>query len=297
MAINRGSFAKFLWPGMKASFGLAYDTGSDEWKGLYTMETSDKAYEEIVGTSGLGMLAIKPEGQAIDYDTAVQGFTTRYTHATYAMGTTVTREMFEDDQYGILKGSNGATDLGFSVKTTLNTLGAAVYNNATSYIGGDGVSLLNDSHPFAAGGTYDNLSGDTMSEAALEAAKIAIGKWTNDRGLRINVGISELIIPPDLEFDVCRILDSPLRNATANNDANAVKVKGTIPSVTVNNFITGAASWYLKTNCPHGMTAFMRRAPSFDTDGDFDTENAKFKATFRASFGWSDAHGLYGYDT
>jgi hypothetical protein len=29
-------------------------------------------------------------------------------------------------------------------------------------------------------------------------------------------------------------------------------------------------------------------------DNDFDTENAKYKATSRYSFGWSDARGVYG---
>jgi hypothetical protein len=41
------------------------------------------------------------------------------------------------------------------------------------------------------------------------------------------------------------------------------------------------------------MKYFERRADAFDTDNDFDTENAKFKATARYVFGWTDPRGLY----
>ena len=43
---------------------------------------------------------MKPEGSAISYDTERQGFTSRYNHVVYALGFIVTREIFEDDQYG-----------------------------------------------------------------------------------------------------------------------------------------------------------------------------------------------------
>lgn len=52
----------------------------------------------------------------------------------------------------------------------------------------------------------------------------------------------------------------------------------------------------------HGLSRLMlrivlsteRRGDAFEMDNDFDTENAKFKATARYSFGWSDPRGLYG---
>lgn len=296
MPITRGSFAKMLWPGLNSIYGMEYPKYPEQWRGLYTVETSNRAYEEDVGTSGFGLVPVKDEGGSIKYDTAMQGFITRYVHTTYGLGFIVTREAFEDDQYGVV-GKGKAQGLAFSVATSLNTLGAAPYNNATTYTGGDGVALLNGSHPNKAGGTQSNLSSATLSEAALESAQIAISKLTNDRGLRINPMITELIIPVDLSFEAHRILETQLRYNTANNDANAVKDMGVIPSVRVNNFLTGTTSWYLKTNIPNGMKAFVRRAPKFDMDDDFDTENAKFKTTFRVSFGWTDWRGIYGYDT
>ena len=45
---------------------------------------------------------------------------------------------------------------------------------------------------------------------------------------------------------------------------------------------------------PNGLQMFERRALNYQMDNDFDTANAKSKATMRFSVGWSDAHGVYG---
>lgn len=250
-----------------------------------------------MGVSSFGLIPVKNEGQAISYDTEIQGFTTRYVHSTYGMGFIVTKEAFEDDLYDVV-GKRRANGLAFSVKQTLNTRGAYMFNNATTFTLGDGVSLLNNAHPLVSGGTAGNLSASTLSEAALESACIAIMKTTNDRGLRINLIPQKLVIPPDLVFEAERILNSPLRVATSNNDLNALKEMGKFPGgVVVNHYLTNTTAWFIFTNCPDGTKAFERRAPKFDMDNDFDTENAKFKTTFRISFGCTDWRSVYGYST
>lgn len=295
--ITTGSFAKALWPGVNSWYGKAYESYPDEWKELYNVEKSSRAYEEDVGVSSFGLMPLKNEGSPILYDTEMQGFTTRYVHSTYGMGFIVTKEMFEDDLYDVV-GKRRANGLAFSVKQTLNTQGAYMYNNSKSFTLGDGVSLLNASHPNVSGGTQSNLSASTLSEAALESAVIALMKLTNDRGLRIQLLPQQLIIPADLVFEAERILNSPLRSGTANNDLLALRESGKFPGgIKVNHYLTNTTAWFISTNCPDGCKAFERRAPTFDMDNDFDTENAKFKATFRMSFGCTDWRSLYGYST
>ncbi|MEG7689014.1 hypothetical protein U2044_15585, partial [Listeria monocytogenes] len=53
-------------------------------------------------------------------------------------------------------------------------------------------------------------------------------------------------------------------------------------------------AWFLKTDAKDGMIMFERRADEFDMDEDWDTENAKYKATARYSVGWAYPRGLYG---
>ena len=95
-------------------------------------------------------------------------------------------------------------------------------------------------------------------------------------------------------FEAKRITAPDGRPGTDTNDVNAMKLMGLVPEVIVNHYLTDPDAWFLRTDVPHGMKHFERRADSFDMDNDFDTENAKFKATARYSFGWTDPRGLFG---
>jgi len=295
--INSGSFAKALWPGVNAWYGKAYNEYDTEFDKLFDKNTSTKAFEEDVGVSSFGLAVQKGEGSPISYDSERQAFTTRYQHAVFALGFIITREMMEDDQYDVV-GQRKAQGLAFSMRQTKEVIGANVYNRAfnSSYTGGDGSALISGSHANLKGGTWSNqiATASDLSEAALEQACIDIAGFTNDAGLLIAVKPQTLIIPRQYIFEAKRILGSDGRVGTDNNDLNAIKGMGLIPEMVVNHYLTDVDAWFIRTNVPHGMKYFERRADQFDMDNDWDTENAKFKATARYSFGWTDPRGLYG---
>jgi Mu-like prophage major head subunit gpT len=295
--INSGSFAKALWPGVNAWYGKAYNEYETEYDQLFDKFTSQKAFEEDVGISSFGLAVQKSEGAPISYDSEKQGFITRYQHVVMALGFIITREMMEDDQYDVV-GQRKAQGLAFSMRQTKEVLGANVYNRAfsSSYTGGDGKALIASDHPNIKGGTWSNTlsTAADLSEAALEQACIDIAGFTNDAGLLIAVKPESLIIPRQLQFEARRILGTDGRVGTDNNDLNAIKTMGLIPQIHINHFLTDQDAWFIRTNVPHGMKYFERRADQFDMDNDWDTENAKFKATARYSFGWTDPRGLYG---
>ena len=300
MPITTGSFAKALFPGINKWYGEAYAERPTEWTDLFAVETSTKAFEEEVGVSGFGLAGLKPEGQSIGYDTAMQGFTNRYIHKTYALGFIVTEEAMEDSQYNIsVLGKRDARALGFSMRQTEEILGALVYNRAftATYTFGDGVELCSLLHPLAAGGTFANepaVAAD-LSQAALEQATIDIAGFPNDRGLQIAVMPDQLILPKELVFEASRIMDSVNESGTANNDINALRKSGLFSKgFIVNHYLTDPDAWFIRTNAPDGMKCFVRRATTFGMDSDFDTNNAKFKSSFRKSYGCTDPRGVYG---
>jgi len=296
--ITTSSFAKALWPGVNAWYGKAYNEYPVEWDNLFEKNTSRRAFEEDVGVTSFGLATVKTEGGGISYDTERQGFTTRYVHVVYGMGFVITREAFDDDLYDVV-GQRKAQGLAFSMRQTKEVIGANVYNRAfnSSYTGGDGVSLINASHPNITGGTWSNQisTASDLSEAALEQAFIDISLLKNDRGLQIALRPEKLVIPPQLEFEAARILKTEGRVGTDLNDVNALKTLGKFSGgVVINHYLTDTDAWFIRTNAPHGMKYFERRGDEFNMDNDFDTENAKFKATARYSFGWTDPRGLYG---
>ena len=296
--ITTGSFAKALWPGVNAWYGKSYDEHRVEYTDLFESHKSRQNYEEDVGITSFGLASVKTQGGPISYDTESQGFVTRYTNIVYGLGFVITREMVEDDLYAVV-GKNKAQSLAFSMRQTKEVIAANVYNRAfnSSYTGGDGLELLSTAHVNVAGGTWQNelTTAADLSEAALEESCIEIGKWTNDRGLKISVMPKCLIIPIDLQFEAERILQTPYRVGTADNDINALNKMGKFPEgIKINHYLTDTDAWFLRTNAPHGMKHFQRRPLQFAVDNDFDTENAKFKATERYVFGWTDPRGLFG---
>lgn len=295
--INSSSFAKALWPGVNAWYGKEYAEYPVEWDKLFEKHTSSRAFEEDVGVSSFGLAVVKPEGATISYDSERQGFITRYSHVVYALGFIITREIMEDDLYDVV-GQRKAKGLAYSMRQTKEVIAANVYNRAfnSSYTGGDGKEMIATDHPNVAGGTWSNelTTPADISEAALEQASIDIQAFTNDRGLLIAARPKTLIITPSQEFEVKRILGTEGRVNTANNDLNALKTMGIIPEVVVNHYLTDTDAWFIRTSVKDGLKYFERRADSFDMDNDFDTENAKFKATARYSFGWTDPRAIYG---
>ena len=99
MAINRAQLAKELEPGLNALFGLEYDRYDEEWKEFFSEESSERAFEEEVMLTGFGNAAVKGEGQGVEYDTANESYTSRYTHETIALAFALTEEAIEDNLY------------------------------------------------------------------------------------------------------------------------------------------------------------------------------------------------------
>ena len=297
--INRSSFAKDLYPGVNKWFGMKYAEYPVEHTQIFEKHTSTKAFEEEMSVSTMGMLQKKTEGGGIAYDEMAQGNLYRYTFATYALGFMITRELYEDG-LAVTQGMRRAQALAFSARQTQETLGASVLNLAfdSGYTYNDGKELCATDNPLGRfGGTWANeltVAAD-LSEAALEQACIDIGNFTNDRGLKIAIRPQKLVIPTALEFEAARILKSVNQSGTANNDINAIKAMGKFPGgVVVNHYLTDDNAWFILTDCPDGLKYFERRALAFDTDNDFDTENAKFKCTFRAGWGCTDKKSIFG---
>ena len=88
MAINRAQLAKELEPGLNALFGMEYSRYENEHAEIFDQETSDRAFEEEVMLVGFGEAAVKQEGSAVQFDTAQESFTARYSHETVAVSYT-----------------------------------------------------------------------------------------------------------------------------------------------------------------------------------------------------------------
>ncbi len=298
MAISRQQLTKELEPGLNALFGLEYSRYENEHAEIYVTETSDRAFEEEVMLSGFGAAPIKQEGAAVVFDQANEAFTARYTHETIALAFAITEEAIEDNLYDRLAGRYTRA-LARSMSNTKQVKAAAVLNQAqiTTVTGGDGVSLINSAHPLANGNSFSNVlaTAADLNETSLEQSLIDIAGFVDERGLRIAVQGIKMIIPKELQFTAERILKSPLRVGTADNDINAIGNMGMLPQgYRVNHFLTDTDSFFILTDIPNGFKHFERAPLRTALEGDFDTGNVRFKARERYSFGFSDPRCVFG---
>jgi len=297
MAISRQQLAKELEPGLNALFGLEYANYENQHLEIFDTENSDRAFEEEVMLSGFANAAVKSEGAAVTFDSAQEAFTSRYTHETVALAFAITEEAIEDNLYDTIA-TRYTKALARSMANTKQIKGANVLNNgfSSSFPGGDGKELFATDHPSQSGDQKNVLSTSAdLSETSIEQALIDIAAFTDERGLKIAARGMKLIIPSELQFTAERIMKSPARVGTADNDLNAVASKGMIPQgYVVNNFLTDTDAFFIKTDVPNGLKMFERAAMKTAMEGDFDTGNVRYKARERYSFGFSDWRGVFG---
>lgn len=292
MTTNRANFPSLLWPGIRAIWGDEFREWSPLYTRIFTVQTSDKAYEKVQQITGLGLAQVKNETAPIAYINPNEGFSKEYVNITYAIGSSVSEEMYDDDQYQ--KINNLPKWIARSVKQTREVLAHSVLNNAFgSALSADGVSILNTAHPLVGGGVLSNklATPADFSQTALQDIMILMGYATDDKGLKMMIEPKMLVVSPFEQFNAEVVLKTDKKVGTEYNDVNPVM--GAVPMM-VSPYLVDPDAWFLTTDAPEGLTWFDRKKTSFDRDQDFDTKNLKFTACFRAAVGATNWRGLYG---
>jgi hypothetical protein len=295
MPATRGAFAQLLAPGLRQVIFDDLAMHGEEYTQIFNVYPSEKAYEEEQLVAGLGSVPTKPEGEAIRYDEPIQGGSLRYTHQSYGLGFQVTREMWDDDQYGIMR--RVSQDFAGGMRQTVEATFANVLNNSfTSQNTIDGETLFNTAHPLLGGSTYSNRSASdiALSISGMQEILILFEKMVNERGLIRRMVPQKLLIPVDLQFKAGEILFSSYKPYTGNNEVNVMQ--GRLDPM-VNHYLTSTTAWFvLSANTEHTLQGFWRIKPQFDSQDDFDTKGAKYSVYFRFSAGVTNWHGAAGSD-
>lgn len=294
MPIGTQNFGELLEPGLRVIYGQTYKRYQSKFPIVFDVEASQKAFEESLSLTGFGQIPEKVQGQSVSYVNPKQNWVHRLTNVTYGLGYIVTREMFDDDQYGKIR--KYTKSLAVSVNDTREAVAADVLNNGfgtTVRSGGDGKALLDTGHLLGAGGTYKNelTTAADLDATSFEQALIDIGDLVDDAGLLVNLNPKRLIVPNELDWTATKLLDSTLDPDSGNNAVNPAKSR--VP-YTVWNYLTDPDAWFLTTDAMDGLVWYNRRMPEYTRDNDFDSENAKFKTTYRCVAGWDDPRGIFG---
>lgn len=294
MAIATGNFPELLWPGIRSIWGTNYDDYEALFEKIFDMQTSNKAFEKVQQVTGLPLVQQKDQGAPVSYVDPFQGLQKEFVNVTYALGSTVTREMYEDEQYSYI--NRIPAMLARSMRQTRETQAFNVLNRAfnTAFTGADGLSLCNASHTLVGGGTYSNqlATAADLAQTSLETATQNLMDFVDDQSLKIRAMPKMLVVPTAINHTALKLLETDLVVGSADNDKNTVK--GLFSGLVVSPWLTDTDAWFIITDVDQGLTWFDRRTAGIERDNEFDTTQLKYMTTARWSYGWIDPRGVYG---
>ena len=296
--MRSSDFRSIVEPILNKSFDGIYDQRADEYKQVFDEITGiARAYHEEPVQFGFGAAPELPDGMPVTYQSGGVLFIQRYLYKVYGLAFALTKVLVEDGDH-VRIGQTYAKHLAQSMVETKETLGANVLNRAfnSSYVGGDGVSLVNSAHPIA-NGTFSNVlsTAANLSQTSLEQMLVQIRNAVDNNGKRIRLTPKKIVTGPSNVFQAEVLLKSVLRAGTANNDINPVKSMGMLDEGQGNlSRITSTTAWWIKTDAPEGLKLVKRRGLEKSMEGDFDTDSMRYKSTERYAFGFTDPRGLFG---
>lgn len=293
MTSSTANKAELLWPGIQAIWGDTYSEYEPLYTQFFQVQKSDKAFEKQQGVSGLPLAAVKDEGDEITFQDFFQGFQQEYRNITYALGTSVTFELMEDDQYNVI--NKIPAYLARSMRQTQETVAHNVLNNAFSGTGGaDGVSLIATNHPYVGiSGTQSNrpsIASD-LTQTSLEQAIIDIMDFKDGQGLKTRVTAVKLIVPTELGIVARKILNTQYEVGSANNDVNVIS--GSM-GLCVTPYLTDPNAWFVTTDVDNGLVYMERMPARIDRRNAERNLDLEFMTVARWSVGFTDWRGVYG---
>ena len=291
-------FRSIVEPILNECFDGIYEQRKDEWSRVFREEQGiPRNYHEEPVLYGFGAAPQLPDGTPVSYQQGGVLFLQRYIYNVYGLAFALTKVLVEDGDH-IRIGQVYAKHLAQSLIETKETLSANVLNRAfnSSYVGGDGVSLINTSHPIVNGSFSNQLStAANLSQTSLEQMLIQIRQAVDNNGKKIRLVPRQLVVAPGNIFQAEVLLKSVLRAGSANNDINPVKSIGLLDEgAAVLSRLTNANAWWVQTDAPEGLKLLMRRALEKTMEGDFETDSMRYKATERYQVGWTDPRSLFG---
>lgn len=314
MAQVRAKFPQLMQAGMKKIWfdSMMYQLKSSRYPEVFHEDNSDNQYEQEMEMAGISALQEKPEDAPTAYTEMIQGPSKRYIHLTFSLGIRSSKELLDDDKYGLIK--KGPQLLARSAAFTEELFAWNVFNlGFTSNVtASDGNPLFFNTHPLLGGAGATNLAPGAanvittagtwpnrpqtdldFSVAALQLATNHAARMIDNQGFPINLRWKYIILPPELRFLAREILGSPGKPYTPDNTINSLLPEDyktlEIP------WLTSPSAWFLAADKEdHTARVYHRERAHTSFDDDFDSDALKQKTRLRISAGATRWQGLWG---
>lgn len=298
MPVIRGAFDRIIAPGLLAAYVNEYEQLPASYPQVVKIDSTGRAYEDILVTTGLGTTPVKPESVDVAMDRPLQVGTVRMTIISYGLGYELSQEIMDDDLYNVV-GRPASEMLAQSGRDTEERQGWGLLNGSfTTVKSYDNLSIINTAHTLANGATYANApaAAQAFSFTAIQASLERQMLMVNERGIRVRQVPNKVIVPVQLSWVADEILGATGKPYTADNTPN-VLAKGKVGLAPITSpYLTSTTAWW--TQAPnHKLMFFWRKKPEMDKDYDKKARVASFFNFFRfgtAAFDWRGLDGSTG---
>ena len=280
-------------PVLEALIFSEYDRHPDMIPVVCRTATSNKWGEQTTTVAGIKPAITKNEGEPVAYDEAIEGYDKTYTHVTYAIATSFSEELQEDDRFNLVEDTYRS--LGLAMYQTRQITTANILNNGFSDTGPDGSTFFSTSHALIGGGTYANRPtvDVALSVAGLRAMEVAMMNQVNHRNINVVMMPKIILVSPALKHTAVELIKSQDRPDTAHRATNTFFMENY--ELVVCPFLTSETAWFaLSDKQSHNFRFYERIAPSVKSWIDEETGDARTRIRSRFSVGYSDWIGAWG---
>ena len=307
MAVGRDQFTEGIKKTMYAYSLESYPQVPPVYTELFDGFNSTGAFEQSTNAIGVGRLDEKPEGEAIKYQNAMEGWTVQGKNTTFAAGIEFTLEQVMDmtpdkirnvvtdfasqftQKYFITKEAFYAKYFNYGGYTAGNAIfngsvpGSADASGDLCYDGKPFFNLSNNLRPLTPGGTaaYYNALALGISESNLQTAYnlMTVTNAVDSRGDAVMIQPDVILYHPSLRWTVMKLLNTEAQVGSAQNDLNTVK--GLLRPVEW-RYLSTSTFWAIG-RAKSGIKAYNRMPLTFDFYRDEDTKG--YKANVIARWG------------
>jgi len=191
---------------------------------VFRQSSVDNAAKIMEVFKGSGLWEERAEEQDVPQDTPRVDDKITYSVLNFAKSVDITKNFFDDDMHDVV--GEMIRDFGEMARITQNDKAMESYRNSfTTFLTADGAALYSNTHTNINGDTVDNLEEGVLTEANLETMIVSLGQQINQAGVIRGHRPNALLVPMALFKDASEILDSELRQGTADNDINVYSDK------------------------------------------------------------------------
>ena len=263
--VHRSQFTELMKRNLYDWFWESYPEVPPRYEDIFEVVESDSAYNKFTSAIGLGELLEKPEGEDLQADAPMEGYTIVCKNRSFGRLVRFSRETVDDAQKvdNLLMSTVGRWSRSLIItkekfyakffnKGAL-TAGHEVFNNTITGVVDDpsgnfiydGKPFFATDHPDKVGNTYSNYSAALALTA--DNLKTVYNTYTtvnnrDERGEIIELIPDTLLIPPALNFTAKEILNSTL---VPNSMDNTINVLANIVDPLVWSYLTDTDGWFL----------------------------------------------------